>query len=58
MDNLVLGESKRLGRSTLPSNELSRNIIGPLYAGKEKRHVRIREQRKKSKKHKARRAEF
>jgi hypothetical protein len=51
MAALVLNESRRLGRPNLRSEELSRNIIGPLYAGKEERLVRTREQRKKSKKH-------
>jgi hypothetical protein len=51
MADLVLDEARRLGgRPGLQrGGELSRNIIGPLYAGKEERPVR---KRKKSKKHK------
>jgi hypothetical protein len=54
MAALVFDESRRLGRPSLRSEELSRNIIGPLYDGKEERLVRTRKQRKKSKKHKQR----
>jgi hypothetical protein len=54
MAALVLDESRRLGRPILRSEELSRNIIGPLYDGNGERLVRTREQRKKSKKHKQR----
>jgi hypothetical protein len=55
MAALILDESRRLGRQILRNEELSRNIIGPLYSGEEERPVRIREQKSKKQKQRKRR---